>query len=82
MSAYLTATKQAEIAKQLRVPHKAGVLKMVSEIAAAIAAHKAAKVTAIALTPSETYTASELKAVADKLDAVIAALKTAGLMTE
>ena len=126
MTAYLTPAKQAEIAKQIRVPHKAGIALLLTEVTAAVAhdvaagmdvdfdlevaaaivtadipAGVAAAITAADIpglvddylatvvaanvleldqNTSPAYVEAEVQAIADKVDALIAALVAAGLM--
>ena len=130
MSAYLTAAKKAEIAKQIRVPHKKGIILLLTEVTNAVAhdvadgidvdfdAEVAQAITAadipgkattavgLAVTAADipgavdtylatkvsanvaelnqdtsaAYVEAEVQAIADKVDALIAALVAAGLM--
>jgi len=78
--AYLTANKQAEISAKIRRGIKRDADLLLIETAAAIAAHKAAHVASLGQDISATYVEAEVQAISTKVDALIVALETAGLM--
>lgn len=80
MAAYLTAQKQAAIAAQIRRGIKRDADLLLAETANAIAAHKSTHVTSLGQNISPTYSEAEVQAISDKVDALIVALETAGLM--
>ena len=81
MAAYLSAAKKALIVKKMREPNKDDVQDVLDEVALAIAAHKSANIADLNQDISAAYVEAEVQAISDKIDAILAALKTAGLMT-
>ena len=73
----VAAIAAAKTAAGVRQDQKAAVGAALTSVAAN---HKAATVAALALNVSAAYVEAEAQSVADKVDAVIAALKAAGLM--
>jgi hypothetical protein len=79
--AYLTQAKRDEIASKHKstLPSQS-IPTLIDEIANAIAAHQAAAVTDLNQTISGTPTQAEVQAISDKVDELLAALRTAGLL--
>lgn len=78
--AYLTAAKKAEIQKKFRGSNY-NVDLLIDEVAAAVAAHLSANVAPLSQTISATPTQEEVQAISNKVDALIASLIAAGLMS-
>lgn len=81
--AYLTAAQKALIAKKVR-GSRYNTNLILDEVAAAIAADlldvQSANVEALDLTASGTYSSTQIQSIADKVDEIISAMVTSGLM--
>jgi hypothetical protein len=64
----------------IRVAHKSGLRSMLRTVAAAIAAHRSPNVELLTTTVSAEYAPVEVQAIADKLDILILALISGGIM--
>jgi len=78
--AYLDAAKKAATVKKMREANKDDVSDVLDEVALAIAAHKSAAVADLNQDISAAYVEAEVQAISDKVDALLAALRTAGLL--